>query len=260
MGVTSRTWLLTPGLVEYRSAWEAQRELAAARAAGLVPDCFILLQHPHTFTLGRRADPANVLADEETLTRLGIEVVAIDRGGDVTYHGPGQWVGYPILDITPRGGDVLRYLHDLEDVLVLALCEFGIEARPGRELALTGAWVGDDKIAAIGVKVRGGITQHGFALNVATDLRFFELIVPCGIRDKGVTSIEKVLGRPVPMDAAARALQRAFSQVFDARLEPVAWDEALARARGGRRPADAEAPGSARAQAPAAERGADSIA
>lgn len=225
---TDRTcWLLEPGLVDYRPAWDAQRRLGAARAAGLIPDCLILLQHPHTFTLGRRGDPANILADDATLRRLGVEVVAIDRGGDVTYHGPGQWVGYPILDLSTRGSDVHRYLRDLEEVLVRALGALGVSARPGLEPPLTGAWVGDDKIAAIGVKVTQGVTQHGFALNVNTDLRFFELIVPCGIRNKGVTSIERVLGAPADMATVSAALQEAFATVFDLRLVPVDWERAI---------------------------------
>ncbi|MBX5476390.1 MAG: lipoyl(octanoyl) transferase LipB, partial [Clostridia bacterium] len=140
-------WLLQPGRVDYRPAWDAQQRLAAARAEGRIPDVLILLEHPHTFTLGRKADPANVLADDDTLRRLGIEVVSIDRGGDVTYHGPGQIVGYPILDLAPRGGDVHQYLRDLEEVQVRALARFGIAARPGLEPPYTGAWVGDDKIA-----------------------------------------------------------------------------------------------------------------
>ncbi|MBE3589948.1 MAG: lipoyl(octanoyl) transferase LipB [Firmicutes bacterium] len=233
MTAPHEAWLLQPGRVPYRPAWAAQQRLAAARAEGRIPDVLILLEHPHTFTLGRKGDPANILADEDTLRRLGVEVVAIDRGGDVTYHGPGQIVGYPILDLAPRGGDVHQYLRDLEEVNVRALARFGIDARPGLEPPYTGAWVGEDKIAAIGVKVRQGITQHGFALNVNTDLRYFELIVPCGIRDKGVTSMARVLGCPLDLQAVAAAVREAFADLFAVELRPVPWEEALAAAGDG---------------------------
>jgi lipoyl(octanoyl) transferase len=147
------------------------------------------------------------------LARDGVEVVETGRGGDVTFHGPGQLVGYPILDLNPDRRDVHRYVRDLEEMLIRAAAAFGVTAT--RAPGLTGVWVGDDKLAAIGVRISRWITSHGFALNVATDLRQFDLIVPCGITDKGVTSLERLIGRPVPMAEVESAVALAFREVFD---------------------------------------------
>ena len=169
----------------------------AERQAGRVPDHLLLLQHDPVFTLGRNARQENVLFPAEALRERGFDVFETGRGGDVTYHGPGQVVGYPIIDLSPDRRDVHRYVRDLEEVMMRTCADYGVEA--GRVEGLTGAWVGRDKIGAIGVRIARWVTSHGFAFNVATDLSAFDLIVPCGIRGRGVTSLERLLGRPVPI-------------------------------------------------------------
>src|SRR5712664_2717410 len=183
------------GLVEYEDGLAAQRLLVEARAAGLVPDTLLLLEHPRVVTLGRGAKPQNVLWTPEQLRARGFELFETDRGGDITYHGPGQLVGYPILDLKPDRCDVHKYVRDLEEVLIRTAAAYGIDA--ARVDGLTGVWVGREKLAAIGVRISRWITSHGFALNVTTDLDYFNLIVPCGIADRGVTSLSRLLGRPV---------------------------------------------------------------
>ncbi|MEW6125627.1 MAG: lipoyl(octanoyl) transferase LipB [Acidobacteriota bacterium] len=175
-----------------------------------------LLEHNHVFTLGRSAKASHILLNQETLNSRGIEVFEIGRGGDVTYHGEGQLVGYPIINLKPDRQDVHRYVRDLEEVLIRAIAEYGIEG--ARIRGLTGVWVGDKKIAAIGVRIARWITSHGFALNVNTDLNYFKMIVPCGITDKGVTSIEKLLGRPVDLSEVAQKVSGHFASVFERHL------------------------------------------
>lgn len=212
--------LLQPGLVPYREALELQAELVEKRRAGTIPDTLILLEHPHVITLGSASDPDHVLADEEERTRLGIELFEAGRGGDVTYHGPGQLVAYPILDLKPDRKDLHRYLRDLETVLIRLAADYGIEAT--RSEAGTGVWTGTGKLAAIGIRVSSGwITSHGLALNVRSDLSYFETIVPCGIADRGVTSLERELGTAPDPAEVARRLAEHFSDVFERRI-PVA--------------------------------------
>jgi lipoyl(octanoyl) transferase len=202
------------GTVDYQAALDLQKQLVEERKAGLVPDQLLLLEHPPVITLGARNhnSRANVLHTPESLALKGVALFETGRGGDVTYHGPGQLVGYPILELPPGRRDVHRYVRDLEDVLIQAVSEFGIAA--ARIPGLTGIWVGDDKLAAIGVRISRWVTSHGFALNVSTDLSRFELIVPCGIAGKGVTSMERLLGRPVPMAEVADAVAGRFQRVF----------------------------------------------
>ena len=203
------------GLVEYGEALEVQKQLVEERKAGRIPDQLLLLEHPPVITLGVKArnDRSHVLASPEALQRAGVQLYETGRGGDVTYHGPGQLVGYPIIDLRPDRCDVHRYVRDLEEVLIEAVARIGIEA--GRVPGLTGVWVGSEKVAAIGVRISRWITSHGFALNVSSNLDHFRLIVPCGIRDRGVTSIEVLLGRPAAMSEVERAVISAFSSVFD---------------------------------------------
>jgi lipoyl(octanoyl) transferase len=203
------------GVVAYADGLELQRELVERRKAGEIPDQLLLLEHPPVITLGvkTRNDRTHVVATPQTLEEEGVEVFESGRGGDVTYHGPGQLVGYPILDLRPDRCDVHRYVRDLEEVIIRTAAAFGIAA--GRSTGLTGAWVGDAKLAAIGVRIARWITSHGFALNVSTNLSHFGLIVPCGITDKGVTSLEKLLGRPVPMPDVEDAAGDAFCAVFE---------------------------------------------
>lgn len=203
------------GLVGYDEALELQRELVEARRANRVPDLLLLLEHAPVITLGVRSEVAraNVITTGERLAELGIEVHETGRGGDVTYHGPGQIVGYPILDLRPDRCDVHKYVRDLEEVMIRTCADFGISA--GRIAGLTGTWVGADKIGAIGIRISRWITSHGFAFNVRTDLDHFKLIVPCGISDRGVTSLERVTGRTIALDEVQDALVRRFSEVFE---------------------------------------------
>ncbi|HOC17934.1 MAG TPA: lipoyl(octanoyl) transferase LipB [Vicinamibacterales bacterium] len=206
------------GLVPYGEALELQRALADDRRQGRVGDVLLLLEHPHVITLGARSDAArsNVIATPERLRELGVELFETGRGGDVTYHGPGQLVAYPIFDLRPDRQDVHRYVRDLEEVMIRVTSAFGVEA--GRIGGLTGAWVVADKIGAIGVRISRWITSHGFAYNVNTRLEYFNLIVPCGIRDHGVTSLSKLLGRELPMGEVEDAVVRAFGEVFEAEI------------------------------------------
>jgi len=206
------------GRVDYASALEMQRELVEDRRAGRIGDTLVLLEHPPVITLGAktRGSRANVVASPSALAAEGVEVHETGRGGDVTYHGPGQLVGYPIFDLRPDRCDVHRYVRDLEEALIAAVERLGVRA--GRVKGLTGVWVGpegrEEKLAAIGVRISRWITSHGFALNVGTDLRHFDLIVPCGITDRGVTSLERLLGRPVPLAEAEDAVVEGVGSVF----------------------------------------------
>ena len=196
-----------------------QQELVAARKADRIPDQLLLLEHPPVITLGAkvRDDRSHVLASEQALDEVGVELFEAGRGGDVTYHGPGQLVGYPIIDLRPDRCDIHRYVRDLEEVMIAAAAAFGVRA--DRVRGLTGAWVGQDKLAAIGVRISRWVTSHGFALNVATDLSHFSLIVPCGIQDRGVTSLGRLLGQPPPMSSVEDAVIQAFTATFGRGLE-----------------------------------------
>jgi len=203
-------WL---GRVDYASAQRIQDALVAARRQGRVADTLLLLEHPPVITLGRSSDPGNLLVDRRELARRGVEVHECGRGGDVTFHGPGQLVGYPILDLGSRGRDVHRYLRDLEEGLIRAVAEYGVAAR--RRPGLTGVWVGRRKLAAIGVRLSSGwITSHGFALNVTTDLGGFSSIVPCGIRDGGVTSLAELVGAAPSLRAVASRVAARLVEVL----------------------------------------------
>jgi lipoyl(octanoyl) transferase len=206
------------GVVGYDDGLALQRSLVEDRKAGRIEDVLLLLQHPAVITLGVKRDSgrANIVATDARLAELGIAVHETGRGGDVTYHGPGQIVGYPILDLRPDRCDVHRYVRDVEEVMIRACAAYGLTA--GRIKGLTGAWVGADKIGAIGVRISRWITSHGFAFNVSTDLEHFGLIVPCGIADRGVTSLERATGTPVPMTEAEDVIVREFAAVFDRRV------------------------------------------
>lgn len=201
-----------PGLTPYAEGWDLQKELVRLRKTDEVPDTLVLLEHSPVYTVGRAAkDAGNLGAGEEYLRSLGAEVFWIDRGGDVTFHGPGQLVGYPILRLKKL--DTHKYLRDLEEVIILVLGEYGIEG--WRHPEYTGVWVEDRKIAAIGVKFSSGrITSHGFALNVDTDLTWFERITPCGIREFGVTSLQRELGGDVSVEDAEQRIVKRFMDVF----------------------------------------------
>jgi len=209
------------GLVPYAEGLEIQRALVEERKAGRVDDTLLLLQHPHVITRGVKLESAraHVVASPDALASRGVDVHETGRGGDVTYHGPGQIVGYPILDLRPDREDVHRYVRDLEEVMIGVAADYGITA--GRVAGLTGAWVetprGQEKIGAIGVRLSRWITSHGFAFNVGTDLDFFRLIVPCGIGDHGVTSLGALLGTPPPLEDVEDAVVAHFARVFERR-------------------------------------------
>ncbi|MCH8021218.1 lipoyl(octanoyl) transferase LipB [candidate division KSB1 bacterium] len=204
--------LIKAGLLNYQTAWDLQRELYQQRLAGEIEDTFLLTEHPHTYTLGKSGQEENLVAEESFLNQQGIEVFRIDRGGDITYHGPGQIVGYPILDLHHHYLDVHRFLRDLEEVIIQTLSDYKIAA--SRVEGLTGVWVDGAKVAAIGVKVTRWITMHGFAFNVNTDLSYFGNIVPCGITDKPVTSMEKLLGSELDFEEVQNKICEKFQEVF----------------------------------------------
>jgi len=202
------------GCVSYGEALDLQKTLVDERRAGCVPDLLLLLQHPPVITLGvRRGSRSHVIASDGQLAMHGIEVHEAGRGGDVTYHGPGQIVGYPILDLRPDRCDVHRYVRDLEEVMIRVCADYGIAAH--RVDGLTGAWVGTAKIGAIGVRISRWITSHGFAFNVNTRLEDFQLIVPCGIADRGVTSLRELVGKEVSIEDVEERFIRRFAEVFD---------------------------------------------
>lgn len=230
--------VVTLGSVDYYAAWDIQRRLAAARAEGRIEDSLLLLEHPHTYTLGRSGSAEHLLLDEAERARLGVEVVEVDRGGDITYHGPGQLVAYPIRYLgkaDPAGhlpqADYVGYLRHLEKVLIRTVGAFGVVAR--REEGYTGVWVdtpaGPQKIAAIGVRVSAkGISTHGTALNVSVDLSYFAGIVPCGIHDRAVTSLRALLGNSAPSpDEAREAYTTAFADTFGYTMLPASLTDLL---------------------------------
>ena len=223
------------GTVDYVRAWELQKSLHSQVANGTLPNLLMLLEHPHTYTLGRRGNDSDILVSVEKLRALGAEVHHVDRGGEVTYHGPGQVVGYPIVDLRAWGGGPLKYVSTLEQTVIKTLAELGISTngvdRP------TGVWVDDAKIAAVGVKISRGVTMHGFALNVNPDLSYFDHIVPCGMPGSKVTSISSLLGKKVTVDQVVPALARHFGQAFGwtmewHSLEDLGWLTAVAEQAG----------------------------
>jgi lipoyl(octanoyl) transferase len=206
-------WL---GTVKYDDGLKLQESAVEQLRTGEDLEQLLLLEHPHVFTLGRGADSSNILADQQQLEATSVDVFETGRGGDVTYHGPGQLVGYPIINLKPDRCDVHRYVRDIEEVLIRTIAVFGIHGK--RISGLTGVWVGNEKIGAIGVRIARWITSHGFALNVNTDLTYFQMIVPCGITDKGVTSISKLLGRSVDIREVAEIAAGQFAELFDRSL------------------------------------------
>jgi lipoyl(octanoyl) transferase len=203
------------GTVGYAEGLDVQRRLVEQRRAGGIPDTLLLLQHQHVLTLGVKLADAksHVLPSPEELTALGVEIFEAGRGGDVTYHGPGQLVAYPIIDLRPDRCDVHQYVRDLEEVMIRVCASLGLAA--GRVPGKSGAWIGDNKVGAVGVRISRWITSHGIALNVAPDLNYFSLIVPCGISDKGVTSLARELGRDVSVEEVEESFAGHFADVFE---------------------------------------------
>lgn len=207
------------GRVSYAEGVALQERIRSAIRSGKQPDHLLLLEHPHVYTLGRSATPADVVLDDLGRAGLGIEVAASDRGGQVTYHGPGQLVGYPILDLSPDRRDVRRYVRDLQAVLIRTLENYGLTAHGGAESATVGVWIGERKIASIGVHLSRWITTHGFALNVATDLSLFDGIVPCGLPGVVMTSIEAEVGSAPDLEEISRICAGEFAGVFERSLQ-----------------------------------------
>jgi len=207
------SWL---GMIDYQEAWDLQARLAHERAQRLISDQLLLLEHQHVFTFGRRGRTENVLSNDEQITAAGAQLIHSDRGGDVTYHGPGQLVGYPILFLEETERDVPGYVRHLEEAVIRTLADYGIAA--GRERQYPGVWVGDEKICAVGVKISEWVTLHGFALNVSTDLDFFRHIVPCGIAGKGVTSMERLLPGVPAVRKVGDAFAVHFAEVFGRKM------------------------------------------
>lgn len=220
--------ILTLPRTPYLEAWRLQHRLLAARQAGLIPDTLVLVEHPHVYTLGRKAVPEHLLFSAAELAERGVETYWVDRGGDITYHGPGQIVGYVICDLRQRGLDAHGYLRAVEEVLLQALAAYGIAGR--RDPEYTGMWVADEKVGAIGVRVSRGVSMHGFALNLNPDLSLFDGIVPCGIRDRGVTSLARVLGDAPETEAVRVVLMTALQRVFGGEARRVTLEQALADA------------------------------
>ncbi len=221
-------WAVELGLMPYAAAYELQRRIVAARKAGEVPDVLLLCAHPHVITLGRNGKREHLRASDHLLRQMGVEFCPTDRGGDITYHGPGQIVGYPILNLAEIRRDVAWYMRQLEEAMIRATAEFGIAAR--RIPGITGVWVetagppeaNAEKLAAIGVHLSRWVTSHGFAYNVSTDLRYFDLIVPCGLPDKRATSLERLLGRGVGREEVAPRIVRNFGEVFGLEMRAIA--------------------------------------
>jgi lipoyl(octanoyl) transferase len=215
------------GRIPYGEAVDLQLAVRDAVRRGTGPERLLLLEHPHVYTLGRNASAADVLASPEWLRGRGVEVAECDRGGQVTYHGPGQLVGYPVVNLSPDRRDIRRYVRDLQQLLVRTLADFGVVAEPGESQAFIGVWAGGEKIASIGVHLSRWITTHGFALNVSTDLSYFAGIVPCGLSGIGITSIERLTGRAPALPEVAAACARHFADLFGRRPveapPPPAW-------------------------------------
>jgi len=211
--INERKLLVQPlGLVDYETALAIQKKTELAVKTGIQSDTLLLLEHPHTLTIGRRGDSSSILLDPEQLKARNVTLFETNRGGKVTYHGLGQVVGYPIINLSPDREDVHRYVRDLEEVMIRVAADFGLRA--GRVDGFSGTWIGDRKIGAVGVRISRWITSHGVAMNVSTDLDYFDLIVPCGIADKEVTSLARELGRSVDHLTVENVFIRHFSDVF----------------------------------------------
>ncbi len=218
-------WVVALGQRSYHETMQFQSYAVACRKLNQVPDCLLLVEHPHTITLGRAGDPSHLLVPEAELEKRGVDFQAADRGGDITYHGPGQLVAYPIMDLKCQQRDIGRYLRRLEVSTINTLEMFGIKSE--RVAGVTGVWVGDKKIAAIGVRTSQWVTSHGLALNVNTDLSYFQFIVPCGIRSKGVTSMREVLETSVDIRLATQRFCACFGVVFSRNLQALPEVEAF---------------------------------
>lgn len=219
----NQLFVVNLGRTRYAETWELQKKVFSARIEKRIGDILLLTEHEPVFTFGKGADENHLLANEQELSDKKIDMFWIDRGGDVTFHGPGQIVGYPIIDLNLHYNDIHKYLRDLEQMIINVLNEYDIVG--GREKEFTGVWVKNDKIAALGVKVSKWITMHGFALNVGTDLSFFDRIIPCGIFHKGVTSLHNVVGKPITIDEVQRHIINHFAKIFSFEIKHISTEE-----------------------------------
>jgi lipoyl(octanoyl) transferase len=222
-------WAVDLGMLPYGPACELQQRVVEARKAAAVPDVLLFCEHPHVITLGRNAKRDHLLADNQVLIQMNAELHPTNRGGDITYHGPGQIVGYPILDLTGHHRDVRWYVEQLEEVMIRTSADFGLAAR--RVEGQHGVWIdapaGEEKLGALGVHLSRWVTSHGFAYNVSTDLRYFDLIVPCGISDKRVTSLERALGRRIAVDDVRDHIVAHFAPTFGVAIKRISSEELI---------------------------------
>ncbi len=216
-------YIIDLGLLDYGKAWDLQHQLWQRRVEGELPDLLLLLEHPHVITLGRRGNRSFLIASPDELEKKQVSLFHVERGGDVTYHGPGQMVGYPILDLRGYGYRLVRYVTQLEEALIRVLQDFGIEAK--RDALNRGVWVGHEKIASIGVAIKRWVSFHGFALNYATDLDYFQLIHPCGLQGVRMTSMGKVLGRRIPREELTEKITFHFKKIFEREWEEKTLEE-----------------------------------
>ena len=211
--MTNRGYIIDLGLIDYQKAWDLQHLLWSKRVEGELPDLLLFLEHPHVITLGRRGNRSYLLASQEVLEAMRIPIFHVERGGDVTYHGPGQMVVYPIFDLKEYGYRLIRYIGQLEEVILRILKDFGIEGR--RDPLNRGVWVDGEKIASVGVAIKRWVSFHGFSLNYETDLKYFELINPCGLEEKKMTSMGKILGREISRKRLVERIDFHFKQIFE---------------------------------------------
>ncbi|NOY05618.1 MAG: lipoyl(octanoyl) transferase LipB [Chlorobi bacterium] len=225
MTIFEQLLIVQCGLTRYRDAWELQKRIWNARHDGVIPDVLLLTEHQHVYTLGRNTDTNHLIASSDRLKRQEIEVIETDRGGDITYHGPGQLIVYPILDLRRHGQDLHRYLRMLEESIILMAGKFGIAAE--HDPQYTGVWVGEHKLASIGIKVSRWISMHGAAINICNDLSYFDGIIPCGIFHRDMTSVSKEVGREITIAEAGDILVTEFCSVFSYKPEAISYEDLL---------------------------------
>jgi lipoate-protein ligase B len=218
-------YIIDMGLIDYKEAWDLQHDLWSRRVKGELPDLLLFLEHPHVITLGRRGNRTHLIAPSEVLEEMGIPIFHVERGGDVTYHGPGQLVVYPILDLKEYGYRLIRYVDQLEGVILCVLKDFGMDGR--KDSLNRGVWVNGEKIASIGVAIKRWVSFHGFSLNYETDLKYFDLIHPCGLVGKKMTSMEKILGEKIPRESLIERICFYFKEVFQKDWEEKSLEEIL---------------------------------
>lgn len=216
--VEKKGLILDLGLIDYKKAWDLQHELWLKRVEERLPDLLLILEHPHVITLGRRGNRSSILVSPEVLKEMGIPLFQVERGGEVTYHGPGQLVGYPILNLKDYGYRVTQYIYEIEEVLIRALRDFGIEG--SRDIRNRGVWVRDKKIASIGIAIQRWVSFHGFSLNYRTDLKYFEWIYPCGLQGVKMTSMKEILGKEISRDRLVERVSFHFKEIFQR-----AWEQ-----------------------------------